>query len=141
MTLRPCKPMLAAIFAACACACAGQAWAGPVWADDTYVAPVEEALEQAQRQYARGRYGEAFGNFFWAAMREDARAQEIVGLMYLLGQKVYGQAVRADGAQARFWLAEAASLGRPSARTTQCALAQANKGARAPELVMACVGN
>lgn len=134
MSIRPCKPMLAAMLAACACA-------GPAWADDTYVAPVEDALELAQKQYARGRYGDAFGNFFWAAIRDDARAQEIVGLMYLLGQKVYGQAVRADRAQAQFWLAEAASLGRPSARSSQCALAQADKGARAAALVMGCVRN
>ena len=137
MTTRPCKPMLAALLAVCACA--APVAAAPRWVDDTYIAPVEEALELAHKQYARGRYGDAFGNFYWAAIRENARAQEVVGLMYLLGQKVYGQAVRADRAQAQFWLTEAASLGRPSARSTQCALAQANKGVRAAALVMACV--
>lgn len=132
MTIRPRKPVLAAMLAACACA-------GPACADDTYVAPVEDALELAQKQYAGGRYGEAFGNFFWAAIRDDARAQEIVGLMYLLGHKVYGQAVRADRAEAQFWLAEAARRGRPSERSTRCALAQADKRVLAPALVMACV--
>jgi len=132
MTLRPCTPILVAMLAACACA-------GPARADDTYVAPVEDAVELAQKQYARGRYGEAFGNFFWAAIRDDARAQEVVGLMYLLGQKVYGQAVRADRTEAQFWLAEAARRGRPSERSAQCALAQADKRVLAPALVMACV--
>lgn len=124
--------MLAALLAAYACASTAQA-------DDTYVAPVEDAIQLAQKQYASGRYSEAFGNFFWAAIREDARSQEIVGLMYLLGQKVYGRAVRADRAQAQFWLDEAAKGGRTSARSSQCALTQADKRARAAALVMACV--
>lgn len=134
MTIRPCKPLIAGLLAAFACAYAGQ-----VRVDDTYVAPVEDALDMAQKQYARGRYGEAFGNFYWAAIREDARAQEIVGLMYLLGQKVYGPAVRADHMQAQFWLAEAASQGRRSARSSNCALALADRRARAAPMVMACV--
>ncbi len=136
MKPHPGAPFAAGILAACACACA---FAGPAHADDTYVAPVEEALELAQKQYVKGRYGEAFGNFFWAAIREDARAEEIVGLMYLVGQKVYGPTVRADRVAAQFWLAEAARNGRQSARSAQCALAQADKRLRAPELVMACV--
>lgn len=134
MTVSLRQAMIASVFTACTFACSAQARV-----DDTYVAPVEEALELAHRQYASGRYGDAFGNFFWAAIREDARAQEIVGLMYLLGQKVYGKAVRANREQAHFWLAEAASQGRPSVRSSQCALAQADKRARAAALVMACV--
>jgi len=132
MTIHLRKPILAALLAAYACAGAAQA-------DDTYVAPVEDAVQLAQKQYASGRYGEAFGNFFWAAIREDARSQEIVGLMYLLGQKVYGPSVRADRAQAHIWLDEAAKGGRTPVRSSQCALAQADKRARAAALVMACV--
>ena len=54
-------------------------------ADDTYFPPVENAWRDAQVQYAAGRYGEAFGNFYLAAIRNHAQAQEIVGMMYLLG--------------------------------------------------------
>ncbi len=108
-------------------------------ADDTYVAPVEDAFEMAQSQYAKGRYGEAFGNFFWAAIRDHARAQEIVGLMYLLGPRVYGPTVRSDRSEAQFWLTEARKRGRQTARSSECALAQADKRVLAPALVMACV--
>ena len=48
----------------------------PACADDTHVASVEDAWSAALVQYADGRYTEAFGNFFWAAIRDHAQAQE-----------------------------------------------------------------
>ena len=110
-------------------------------ADDTYVAPVEDAFELGLSQYAAGRYGEAFGNLFWAAIRDHARAQEIVGLMYLLGPRVYGPSVRSDRTEAQFWLTEAGKRGRAATRSMECALAQADKRVLAPALVMACLRN
>lgn len=108
-------------------------------ADDTYVAPVEDALELAQQQYAKGRYREAFGNFYWAAIRDDARAQEIVGLMYLVGRKVYGPSVRTDKSEADFWLGEAKRRGRNVERSVDCATRGAREGRRAAPGILACL--
>ena len=89
-------------------------------ADDTYVAPVQEAWREALVQYSDGRHAEAFGNFFWAAIRDHAQAQEIVGMMYLLGPEVYGPGVRRDAREAAFWLSEAGGRGRETARYVRC---------------------
>ncbi len=92
----------------------------PARADDTRVATVEEAWDVAHSQYDQGRFAEAFGNFFWAAIRDHAQAQEIVGLMYLLGPEIYGPGVRRDPQEAAFWLAEAGRRGREVARYVDC---------------------
>lgn len=111
--------------------CAGISVA-PACADDTYIAPVDEAWRTAQAQYADGRFADAFGNFYWAAIRDHAQAQEIVGMMYLLGPETYGPAVRHDFAEAEFWLAEAARRGREVARHVLCMAPRGNRqdGAR-----------
>lgn len=131
------KPFFIRSFAAMLCALA---IAAPVRADDTYVAPVEEAWELAQAQYAQGRYAEAFGNFYWAAIRDHAQAQEIVGMTYLLGPRVYGPAIRADRAEAAFWLGEAGKRGREVGRHVQCALALAEKRVEVAAQAQTCVG-
>lgn len=111
----------------------------PAHADDTHVAPVEEAWAVAQEQYSQGRYGDAFGNFYWAAIRNHAQAQEIVGMMYLLGPAVYGPAIRADRAEAAFWLGEAGKRGRDVGRHMHCAMAQAAKPAALAEQAQTCL--
>jgi hypothetical protein len=110
-------------------------------ADDTYVAPVEDAFDVAMKQYGEGRFVDAFGNFYWAAIRDHAQAQEMVGLMQLLGPQVYGPGVRTDREEARFWLAEAGKRGRSVAHNKQCALDQATKRVIAPALIRACLQN
>ena len=92
----------------------------PAHADDTRVATVEDAWDLAHSQYDQGRFAEAFGNFFWVAIRDHAQAQEIVGLMYLLGPATYGPGVRRDPQEAAFWLAEAGQRGREVARYLDC---------------------
>lgn len=92
----------------------------PAHADDTRVATVDEAMRLAHAQYDEGRYANAFGNFFWAAIRDHAQAQEIVGMMYLLGPDTYGPGVRRDPDEAAFWLAEAGQRGREVARYLDC---------------------
>lgn len=89
-------------------------------ADDTYLMPVEEAWNTAQRLYAEGRYGDAFGEFFSAAIRDHAQAQEIVGMMYLLGPAIYGPQVRHDKVEAQFWLDQASARDRPVASYVLC---------------------
>lgn len=108
-------------------------------ADDTYVAPVEDALELAQKQYAKGQFRDAFGNFYWAAIRDDARAQEIVGLMYMLGPKVYGPGMRGNRAEADFWLGEARKRGRNVDRSVECATRGARDGRRAAQGILGCL--
>jgi hypothetical protein len=108
-------------------------------ADDTYVAPVEDAFAAGQSQYGEGRFVEAFGNFYWAAIRDHGQAQEMVGLMQLLGPQVYGPGVRADRKEARFWLAEAGKRGRDVARDAQCALDQVGQRVLAASLVLDCL--
>jgi TPR repeat protein len=92
----------------------------PAHADDTRIASVDEAWQVAQSQYADGRFADAFGNFYWAAIRDHAQAQEIVGMMLLLGPASYGPDVRRDPREAEFWLAEAGSRGREVARHVLC---------------------
>lgn len=91
-------------------------------ADDTYVPPVEDAWRDAQVQYAQGRYREAFGNFYWAAIRDHAQAQEIVGMMYLLGPETYGPGIRRDPGEAEFWLKAAGHGGREVADYVLCTM-------------------
>lgn len=99
----------------------------PARADDTFVATVEDAWEAAVTQYSQGRHAEAFANFFWAAIRDHAQAQEIVGMMYLLGPETYGPGVRRDVQEAAFWLAQAASRGREPARYVHCLMGLGNE--------------
>ena len=94
-------------------------------ADDTHVMPVPEAWDIAQRLYAEGRYGEAFGEFFSAAIRDHAQAQEIVGMMVLLGPDIYGPQVRHDKVEAQFWLDLASAHGRPVAAYVLCMMRRA----------------
>jgi hypothetical protein len=92
----------------------------PAHADDTHVASVEDAWQMAQSQYAEGRFADAFGNFYWAAIRDHAQAQEIVGMMLLLGPATYGPEVRREPREAEFWLVEAGRRGREVARHVLC---------------------
>jgi hypothetical protein len=88
--------------------------------DDTYVASVEEAWHNGQAHFAAGRFREAFDDYFWAAIRDHPEAQERVGIMYLLGQEMFGPAVRRDRDEAVFWLKQAAYRGRDVDRDLTC---------------------
>jgi TPR repeat protein len=93
-------------------------------ADDTFVETVSDSLLRAEAAYAAGRFGDAFGFYYWAAIRDNARAQEMVGLMLLPGTGLYGAAVTADRDDALFWLRQAASRGRDTAAHLAQALAR-----------------
>lgn len=84
-------------------------------ADDTFVETVGDSLARAEEAYAAGRFSDAYGFYYWAAIRNDARAQEMVGLMLLPGTGLYGAAVAANRGDALFWLRQAASRGRDTA--------------------------
>jgi len=93
--------------------------------DDTYVETVQDSVAKAEEAYAAGRFGEAYQFFYWAAIRDHARAQETVGVMLLLGSDVYGPQVSADRGEAAFWLRQAAARGRPAAGYLAAALDRA----------------
>ena len=84
-------------------------------ADDTFVETVGDSLLRAEAAYAAGQFRDAYGFYYWAAIRDDARAQEMVGLMLLPGTGLYGEAVAANREEALFWLRQAASRGRDTA--------------------------
>jgi TPR repeat protein len=114
---------------------------GPARADDTYVSSVEEAWANAVHDYARRDYRAAFGNFFWAAIRDHAQAQEMVGLMYLLGPQAFGTGVRMNRGEAAFWFDQARTHGSDVARHLHCVLARTAGTASRPaaERALACI--
>ena len=70
--------------------------------DDTHVDTVEDAWSNAQAKFAAGKYRQAFTNYFWAAIRDHSQAQEMVGIMYSLGPKLFGTDVVRDRKEADF---------------------------------------
>ena len=68
-------------------------------------------MSTAHNQYALGKYREAYGNFFWAAIQNHAPAQELLGFMLLYGEDLYGPHVKRDVKEAGKWFKEAASQG------------------------------
>jgi hypothetical protein len=91
-------------------------------ADDTYVASVEESLANARKHYARGNFRAAFNDFYWAAIRDQPQAQQMVGLMYLLGPEAFGTDVKRDRDEATFWMTQAQSHGIDVNEHLRCAI-------------------
>lgn len=83
----------------------------------------ETIFEEAMQDYERGSYVAAHLKFRSAAERGDARAQEIVGLMYAFGPQLY-PGIPQELHTAALWLDRAARAGRPVARYAYCALAK-----------------
>ena len=68
-----------------------------------------EALrQQGLAEYEIGHYAVASDHFRHAAELGDARSAEILTLMYRYGERLYGNQIRADLAEARRWAAMAA---------------------------------
>jgi TPR repeat protein len=80
--------------------------------DDTFVETVRDSIARADAAYALGKFREAYEYYYWAAIRDHARAQEIIGLMRLYGPELFGAEVARDRVEAAFWLREAARRGR-----------------------------
>jgi TPR repeat protein len=60
----------------------------------------QAGFEDGKVAYARGDYGAAFREWLPIAAAGDARAQQVVGLMYSIGE-----GVRQDDVQAYMWIA------------------------------------
>lgn len=87
-------------------------------------------FEEAMQDYERGKYVGAHMKFRTAAEMGDARAQEVLGLMYAFGPQLY-PGVTQDLRAAGVWLDRAARGGRPTARFAYCALVRKELPARA----------
>lgn len=72
-------------------------------------ASAETATEAAQEAYAKQHFAIALAEYRRAAEAGERSAQEIVGLMYLYGPRLYGTAVDRDVAAAKLWLCRAAA--------------------------------
>ncbi len=91
--------------------------------DDTYIETVEDCMAKAESAYAAGRFSEAYGFYYWAALRDHPLAQEMVGIMLLLGHETFGAQIAANRNEAAFWLKQAAANGRGTSRKLSAALA------------------
>ncbi len=70
----------------------------------------------AESAYATGKFAEALALFEEHGLEGDVQAQELVGMMYLLGQTLYGSDVPADPERAARWLWAAAMNGSTKSR-------------------------
>lgn len=86
-------------------------------------------FEEAMQDYESGEYVKAHVKFRIAAEKGDARAQEILGLMYALGPQLY-PGVAQNLCAAATWLDRAARSGKPTARYAYCAFARKEFPAR-----------
>ncbi len=83
---------------------------------------------RALERYANGEYAAAYAGFGAAADAGHGRAQEIAGLMGLLGPSMYGAAVAHDTVAAVRRLQQAAESGSEVGRHVVCARARRNTG-------------
>ena len=60
-------------------------------------------LELGLAEYEIGHYAAAVHQFRRAAELGDARAPEMLALMYRFGERLYGSQVRADATAASYW--------------------------------------
>lgn len=74
-----------------------------------------EAWDRADNEYQVQRYAAALEIYQQLAATGDARAAELAGHMYALGETFYGDAVRRDPVKAAQLLSQAARAGRPVA--------------------------
>jgi TPR repeat protein len=83
-----------------------------------------DPFDEAMLAYHEGHYAITRAKLIPIAEKGDGRAQEILGLMYALGPRVFPGVPR-DMRSAALWFDRAARNGRPSAREMYCALARA----------------
>ena len=100
----------------------------------------------AESAYESGRFAEALALFEERGLEGDVQAQELVGMMYLVGPALYGQEIAADPVCAARWFRAAALNG---STTSQFVLAHMYKSgvgvpvsaARAEALLAEATGN
>jgi|APFre7841882724_1041349.scaffolds.fasta_scaffold00271_9 TPR repeat protein len=88
--------------------------------------------QEALNEYEIGHYREAISWLSIAGENNDVRAQQMLGLMYVYGESLYGAAVPRDVGLARSWLYRAEAQGSGVARY---ALARLDSGQPVPPAV------
>jgi TPR repeat protein len=106
----PAGPVCLAI----ACILALPAFPGAARADDPF--------ERGNKAYRESRYADALAHYQVAADGGNARAQEILGFMYMHGPSSYSAGVPRDREQAIYWFGRAAREGREVAQRMLCIL-------------------
>ncbi len=71
-------------------------------------ATADAVCQQGLAEYEIGHYAQAVQYFRSAAELGDARSPELLALMYRLGERLYGDQVRADALEAALWAGVAA---------------------------------
>jgi TPR repeat protein len=79
-------------------------------------------VDAAVQAYDDARYAEALKRFETAAQGGDARAQEVLGFMYLNGRALYGDGIPWDRQRAIYWFRQAALQRREVAQHMLCVL-------------------
>lgn len=77
----------------------------------TLDATASAAHEEGVVLYLRAQYPQALQRLRVAAQKGDTQAAELLGLMYLVGERLYGPGVPTDLSEARRWLRQAANQG------------------------------
>jgi TPR repeat protein len=85
--------------------------------------------QEAMSEYEIGHYREAMSWLAIAGENGDVRAQQMLGLMHVYGEALYGPAVPRDPGLARAWLYRAEAQGSGVARY---ALARLDRGQPVP---------
>jgi TPR repeat protein len=79
-------------------------------------------VDAATEAYENGNYAEALKRFETAAQGGDARAQEVLGFMYLNGKALYGDAIPWNRERAVYWFGKAAQQQKEVAQHMLCVL-------------------
>lgn len=82
----------------------------------------DDPLERGIKAYHDSKYQDAITQFRLAAEGGNARAQEVLGFMYLHGPNFYGAGMPLDRDQAIHWFGRAARGGREVAQHMLCVL-------------------
>lgn len=85
-------------------------------------ARADDPFERGNKAYRDSRYADALAEYQVAADGGNARAQEILGFMYLNGPSSYSAGVPRDRGRAIYWFGRAAREGRPVAQRMFCVL-------------------
>lgn len=88
-----------------------------------------DCYAEALQAYEIGRYQDALSWLSVAAEDNDVRAQQMLGLMYVYGEALYGPEVPRNPGLGKAWLYRAEAQGSAVARFT---LSRLDKGQQAP---------
>jgi uncharacterized protein len=86
------------------------------------------SADDAENAYHEGRYTDALALLEERGLEGDAESQSMVGMMYLMGSRLYGDQVTTDPERAARWLRAAALNGNVQAQYVLAQLYQTGHG-------------